>query len=85
MYTKKIRVIQLFKRGLNQKQIAIKEGLTEKTVGIWLKPFKASKKENATNIKILENKLKVLLESKTASPREIKDLTTAIKQLESRF
>jgi transposase len=85
MCTKKIRVVQLFKRGLNQRQIAIKEGLTEKTVGLWLKPIKASKKENTKNIQILESKLKILLENKTASPREIKDLTTAIKQLESRF
>lgn len=85
MHTQKMRVIQLFKRGLNQKQISIKEGLTEKTVGIWLKPIKASKKENIRNIQILENKLKILLENKITSAREIKDLTTAIKQLESRF
>lgn len=85
MDTKKIRVVQLFKRGLNQKQIAIKESLTEKTVGIWLKPFKASKKENLINIKVLENKLKTLLENNNTPAREIKDLTTAIKQLESRF
>lgn len=85
MYTKKINVLKLFKSGLNQKQIAIKVGLTEKTVGLWLKPLKASKKENARNIQILENKLKILLENKTAAARDIKDLTTAIKQLESRF
>lgn len=85
MQTKKIRVVQLFKRGLNQKQIAFKEGLTEKTVGIWLKPFKASTKENSANIKILENKLKIMLENETVTAQEIKDLTTAIKQLESRF
>lgn len=85
MCTKKIRVVQLFKRGLSQRQIAIKEDLTETTVGIWLKPIKASKEENMLNIQILENKLKCLLENKNSTAREIKDLTTAIKQLESRF
>ncbi|MDI6051180.1 helix-turn-helix domain-containing protein [Flavobacterium sp. XS2P24] len=85
MCTKKIRVVQLFKRGLNQRQIAIKLGLYEMTVELWLKPIKASKEENIRNIQILENKLKILLENKITSAREIKNLTTAIKQLESRF
>ncbi|MDX6191587.1 hypothetical protein SGQ83_19690 [Flavobacterium sp. Fl-318] len=85
MCTKKIRVVQLFKRGLSQRQIAIKLGLNEMIVELWLKPIKASKEENKTNIGILEDKLKTLLENKTATAREIKDITAAIKQLESRF
>lgn len=85
MNTKKIKVLQLYRNGLNQRQIARQEGLTEKTVGLWLKSQKQSKKTNLENIEALEERLKILINDKTTPIQNIKDLTSIIKQLEARF
>jgi transposase len=85
MNTKKIKVVQLYRKGLNQRQIAKQEGLTEKTVGLWLKSQKQSKKDNLANLEALEERLKILVNDKTTPIQDIKDLTTIIKQLEARF
>ena len=85
MNTKKIKVVQLYRKGLNQRQIAKQEGLTEKTVGLWLKSQKQSKKYNLENIEALEERLKILVNDKTTPIQDIKDLTNIIKQLEARF
>ncbi len=85
MNTKKIKVVQLYRKGLNQRQIAKQEGLTEKTVGLWLKSQKQSKKNNLANLEALEERLKILVNDKTTPIQDIKDLTAIIKQLEARF
>ena len=74
MNTKKIKVVQLYRKGLNQRQIAKQEGLTEQ-----------SKKDNLENIEALEERLKILVNDKTTPIQDIRDLTTIIKQLEARF
>ncbi len=79
------KVLNLYSEGLNQKEIAFKIGLTEKTVGNWLKNVKQSEASNSERLVELENKLKELLQDKSSSTADIKNITIAIKQLESRW
>ena len=79
------KVLSLYGKGFNQKEIALKIGVTEKTVGNWLRDVKESEVDNTASLKKLENKLKKLLQDKSSSTEDIKNITIAIKQLESRW
>lgn len=77
------KVIKLYFEGTTQKEISIQCELTEKTVAKWLKPIKAKKTETENNIKVLNNKLNLLLSSENPNVKDIKDITTAISNLEN--
>lgn len=68
---------------LNQKEIALKLGITEKTISKWLKDLKEKKKSNVDNIKLLNNKLNNLLNDENASLEDIKNITKSISDLEN--
>ena len=79
------KVQELYKNKVPQKDIAERLGLTEKTVGVWLKEIKQLKIANSQNLNELEVKLKALMQDKTSSTNDIKNITIAIKTLENRW
>lgn len=79
------KVQELYKNKVPQKDIAERLGLTEKTVGVWLKETKQLKIANTQNLNELEEKLKALMQDKTSSTNDIKNITIAIKTLENRW
>ena len=78
------QVQMLYKNKVPQKEIAERLGLTEKTIGVWLKEIKQINTTNAQNINELEAKLTTLIQDKKSSTTDIKNLTIAIKNLEKR-
>ena len=80
-----VQVQILYKNKVPQKEIAQRLGLSEKTVGVWLKEIKQIRITNAKNLNDLEDKLKALLQDKTSPTADIKNITIAIKTLENRW
>lgn len=68
---------------LNQKEIALKLGITEKTISKWLKDLKEKKKSNIDNIKLLNDKLNKLLNDENSNLDDIKNITKSISDLEN--
>lgn len=79
------KVLNLHDKNVNQKQIALQLGLSQKTVGHWLKDIKQLKIANTERLKELEDKLKGLLQDKQCSTEDIKNITIAIANLENRW
>ncbi len=79
------KVLDLYSKNLNQKQISLQLGLTEKTVGNWLKEIKKLKTFNTDRLEELQTKLKELLQDENSSTDDIKNITIAITKLENRW
>ncbi len=77
------KVLFAYQKKATQKDIARQFGLTEKTVGSWLKEHKAKLSNNKESIKELRTRLKYLLNDRTAQSEDIKNLTIAIEKLEN--
>lgn len=77
---KQSKAIELAKRGLQQKQIAVEIGATEKTVGNWLKDWKAEQRTRNSNIKLFEVQLTKLLKSDKPDILDIVRLTKALNE-----
>lgn len=80
-----VKVLKLHNENFNQKQIAHQLKLTEKTVGNWLKEVKQRESNNIQILSELENKLKELLQDKSSSTEDIKNITIAVRELENRW
>ena len=80
-----LQVLKLYQKGLNQKEISKETGLTEKTVGVWLKEVKLKKESNKIAIDNLEVRLSELLQDKNTPTKSIKDIVLSIEKLEKRW
>lgn len=72
----KIEAFELYKQGFNQKEVAQKVGVTEKTLGQWVKDWKSTTKAIAN----LKRRLMELTEQ-NAPIEQIKQVSDIIKQL----
>ena len=74
--TERAKAFELYKQGFNQKEIAQKVGITENTVGKWVKDWQ-------TGVKAITNLKRRLLKltEQNAPISEIKQVSDIIKQL----
>ncbi|MFA7444541.1 MAG: helix-turn-helix domain-containing protein [Flavobacteriaceae bacterium] len=77
---KQIEAIELAKQGVQQKKIAQKLGVTEKTVGVWLKPYKDENHTRTNIIRLFEVRLKCLLSETKPDFLEVARLTKALNE-----
>lgn len=77
---KQIQAIELLKQGFTQKQIAQTIVVTEKTIGIWLKPYKEAKATETNNLRLFNMHLSKLLNAETPNVLEIDRLTKAMNE-----
>lgn len=76
--------IGLFEKGLMQKEIAKKLGVTEKTIGNWLKPYKELHENKMESLKNLNVRLQELTKNPETSIDEIERVNQLIKDLQNR-
>lgn len=79
----KKKAIALFIKGFNQKDIAIQLNITEKTVGTWLKEIKEKQNQNQEDIKLLNIRMKNLLQTPNSCTADVKNIADAISSLEN--
>jgi predicted transcriptional regulator len=80
-----LQVLELYRKGFNQKEISKNIGITEKTVGVWLKELKLKKENNKVAIDRLEIRLSELISDKNTPTKNIKDVVSSIEKLEKRW
>lgn len=80
-----LQVLELYQKGFNQKEISKNIGITEKTVGVWLKELKLKKESNKVAIDRLEIRLSELLSDENTPTENIKDIVLSIEKLEKRW
>lgn len=78
------KAVKLFKADKSQKEIAKQLGVTEKTIGVWLKEVKELNEVNLSLIKQLQNQLQHKLQN-GCTTQEINDLTQSMQRLENRW
>lgn len=79
----KKKAFEFYLKGNSQKAVANRFKITEKTAASWLKDLKEKYKKNSIDIKILNEKLDLLLTSSKPNTNDIKNITQSIKNLES--
>lgn len=75
--------IRLHKKGYFQKDIAKIVKVTEKTVGVWLKPIRKEEKQKRDTIVNLYSRLNELSKNPDTLLQELEELTQIIKNLEN--
>ena len=79
---KQLQALDLFNQGKSNKQIASELKVTEKTVGIWLKPLRMQSKQlQEAKTNIIKRINKALIDNE--APSVIKDLTYSLTLLKS--
>lgn len=76
--------LNLYKKGISQKEIAKRVNISENTITTWLKDIKEAEELNKILIQKIENKMLKMLNIEKSTASEIYDLTQAIKTLENR-
>lgn len=78
------KAIELYKGGYSNKEIANVLGVTEKTIGVWLKPVKQQKAGKEKAMSKMIDRINEILEAKEPDfIAKVKDLTYSLTMLKS--
>lgn len=75
------KVLDLVNKGVQQKQIAVEVGITEKTVTRWLRDWKAQQRKDTKLLAKLYDRLQATIANPNSKPSEIKELVQVYNML----
>lgn len=75
------QAVELASKGVQQKDIAVQIGITEKTVSRWLKDWKAQQSKHSKLLDELQTRLEKAIANPDTKPSEIKELAQVYNML----